>query len=151
MRAVLRKRLNALEASLAQQTRKPIELIDVDDFDPADRDAFLDGDGSILNRYGFDPDDSSPGIRAIIISVHPDHREAFDMANMDDEEFERMERRREADDRRRQAEERERTQLEAIQAAEADPPSAVIGWRRNGEPVYDDEPRMSTNWVDSPY
>ncbi len=121
MRTAILKRLDALEASLGEKARKPIMLLDVDDFDPADRDAYLDGDDSVLTRYGFDPDDPSPGVRAIIIGVHPERRNEWDdLRDLDDEEFERLERQREADERRRQAVERERAQLAAIEAANAE-------------------------------
>ena len=54
--------------------RTPIVLLEADDFVPADRDPCLDGVDSILSHYGFDPVDRSPRIRAIVISVHPNHR-----------------------------------------------------------------------------
>ena len=102
---------------------------------PEDRDGYLDGDDSVLTRYGFDPDDTSPGIRAIIISVHPERRNEWDeISDRDDEQIERLERQRELEDRRRQAEDAERRQLEAIQmTGEQVPPAPANAYSPEDE------------------
>lgn len=136
MRIAILMRPNALEASLNRQTRQPIMLIDVDGMNPADRDAFLDGDDAVLTRYGFEP--YPLYISAIVISVHPECREdAVDIAaDMDDEQFERMERQRELEKRRRKREAAERAQLAAIEAARAEQEMGLPSARRMRTPHF---------------
>lgn len=123
MRTAILKRLDALETSLSRKTLQPIALIDVDSMDPADRNAYWSGDDSILCRYGMPEASPSDAIHTIVIDVHESRRGKFlETADLDDEELERVEQRRELAERRRESEARQRAQLEAIQKTQADRP-----------------------------
>lgn len=76
MEASVLKRLDALEAAATAVATLPIVLIKVHRFDPADRDAFWNGNQTVLSRYGL-PDGPAPtgSIRALVINVHSASRE----------------------------------------------------------------------------
>jgi hypothetical protein len=151
MRATTRKRLLALEAAAKLTTARPLVLIDVMKLPEADRDAYWSGDDVLLTRYGArDGDEAAPGtIHTLVISLHLEsRREWLTTRDMNEEELEDHEQRQIHEEARREREaqaERERASLAVFRDAH---PRAVIGYDREGRPVYDDDPRRSTNWVD---
>lgn len=71
-------------------------------------------------------------------------------AGLDDDDLEALEQRQIRDEVRREREtqaERERLKAEAIRLSQVRP-RGVIGYDRTRNPVYNDNPRWSTNWVE---
>lgn len=114
--------------------------------EPADREAYWQGDDAVLTRLGVPVDAPTGRIHTLIIDVHESCRETWQEQDLDDEELETLERRQEADERRRAAEERERACREQL-AAEAPrlPPAPANAYT----PVRDDDdPRGLARWAD---
>jgi hypothetical protein len=76
---------------------------------PADRDAYWNGDESVLARYGVaGTGATSDFIHTVIIDIHPDARShSEDTADLDDGDLEAAEFRRELEERRKISERRD--------------------------------------------
>lgn len=150
MKASIIKRIEALEQAAVQVARHPLILIDVTKFDSPDRSAYWDGDNTVLTRYGLQEEPVEAGtIHSIVIDLHPQARERWlETRDLDEGDLDAFEQQRTLDDRRRAKAGREQAERERLAAIAAAEPRAVIGWDREGNPVFDGDPGVSTNWGD---
>src|SRR5690606_23727290 len=90
MRASILKRIEALEQAANTRTYPRLTFVDVLQFPDDDRNAYWDGDESVLSRYAPDVSDlPSDVIHTVVISLNPDSRDAWEATrDMTDDEQE---------------------------------------------------------------
>jgi hypothetical protein len=137
VKADLLRRLQAVEAALAYEHVKPLAVVDVLKMSDDDRSAYWNGDDAILTRYGARHGQEGPaqGIHTLVIDMHESARQRWlATRNLSDEELEAQ------DLRQLNAEqEAERSAAPAAQAAT----QSVWGYSADGQPIYDNDPRLA--------
>lgn len=116
------KRLEELEQAANRVTLPPLLLVDVTKFDGSDRDAYWQGDTTVMTRSGVPADSPSGMIHTLVIDLNPECRAKWlTTVDMDDEDLEAFEQRQILDEQRRERDARdqqERARLEAWREAE---------------------------------
>ncbi len=146
----MRDAIDITESSHERATISPLHLVDVMTFDPVDREAYWsgpDGEITVLTRIG-EPVDAPAGfgIHTIVIYLHESSRDKWEATrDLDCDDLERFEQQAVREDERREQVDRDESEAAKLAAIRTNRPPAVIGYDREGRPVYDDS-NMVTNW-----
>lgn len=99
-----------------------------------------------MTRIGVQVASPAGMIHTIVIVLNPECRAKWlTTVNMDDDDLEEFEQREILNEQRREQEAREQQERAKLEAWREAQPRAIIGHDRAGNPVYDNDPRMTTN------